>query len=213
MPGKPLMRPHTGRPWPPGTGLCLAPNCWKSPGQIPGPRCKKPCSASRCQTIRGCRPGLRASWMHPVTKSGKQSSTGCGPGFPTGGPNTWTGRADNPLIQAPNLKQMWWLLALLTEGYADPETGRVYLGNLRGTTGPDFDREVRENGFRLLHQADALGEENLKDLLGATEPTQLAVSQICPAAAGRADRGPTGARPLAISGAGAFQGTVQICLQ
>ncbi|WP_420593194.1 M1 family metallopeptidase [Robiginitalea biformata] len=77
--------------------------------------------------------------------------------------------ADNPLIQAPNLKQMWWLLALLTEGYADPETGRVYLGNLRGTTGPDFDREVRENGFRLLHQADALGEENLKDLLGATE--------------------------------------------
>ena len=77
--------------------------------------------------------------------------------------------ADNPLIQAPNLKQLWWLLALLTEGYADPETGRAYLGNLRGTTGPDFDREVRENGFRLLHQADALGEENLKDLLGATE--------------------------------------------
>lgn len=90
-------------------------------------------------------------------------------GFPDGRAEYLDRTADNPLIQAPNLKQLWWLLALLTDGYADRDTGREYLGNLRRTTGPDFDREVRENGFRLLHQADALGEENLIDLLGATE--------------------------------------------
>ncbi|MBC2840468.1 M1 family metallopeptidase [Robiginitalea sp. SC105] len=73
------------------------------------------------------------------------------------------------LLQAPALRQLWLLLALLTEGYATPVQAREYLSALRATTGPGYAPEVRENGFLLLNQVDALGRDNLLDLLRATE--------------------------------------------
>ncbi len=66
-------------------------------------------------------------------------------------------------------RQLWWVLALFTDRFASLQQRATYLEALRETTAPAFKREVRENGFGLLRQIDALGEQNLRDLIGATE--------------------------------------------
>ena len=63
------------------------------------------------------------------------------------------------------LQQLWWLLALFTEGYGDTEAKQAYLTRLRATTSAGYDWEVRQNAFSMLRQAGALSPENLRDLM------------------------------------------------
>ncbi len=67
------------------------------------------------------------------------------------------------------VQQLWWLLALFTDSYAPLEKRVTFLESLRETTDPAFNREIRQNAFGLLRQIDALDEQNLRDLIGATE--------------------------------------------
>lgn len=66
-------------------------------------------------------------------------------------------------------RQLWWVLALFTDTYATLQQRAAYLEELQETTAPSFPREARENGFSLLRQIDALAEQNIRDLIGATE--------------------------------------------
>jgi len=77
--------------------------------------------------------------------------------------------AGNGSMADLQLQQLWWVLALFTDSYAPLEQRVAYLESLRETTAPAFSREIRENGFGLLRQIDALGDQNLRDLIGATE--------------------------------------------
>lgn len=67
------------------------------------------------------------------------------------------------------IRQLWWLLAMFTENYEDSGTQSEYLQKLRATTAPLYPSEIRENAFGMLHEIDALGAENIKDLMEATE--------------------------------------------
>ena len=75
----------------------------------------------------------------------------------------------NGSLSEMRLKQFWWLLAVLTEGYGDRQMKQSYLNNLRETTSASYSWEVRENAFSMLREVDALNEENLRDLMQATE--------------------------------------------
>lgn len=77
--------------------------------------------------------------------------------------------AGNGSMADPKFRQLWWVLALFTDSYAPLEQRATYLEALRETTAPYNAREVRENGFSLLRQIGALDEQNLRDLIGATE--------------------------------------------
>lgn len=75
----------------------------------------------------------------------------------------------NGSLASLKFRQAWWVLALFTENYVSLQQRAGFLEALRETTAPSFNREVRENGFALLRQIDALGDQNLRDLIGATE--------------------------------------------
>ncbi len=77
--------------------------------------------------------------------------------------------ASNGSFESVGFRQLWWVLALFTEDYGSDSERQGYLLALRGTTSDLMDWQARENGFRLLRQIDALGTENLRDLLHATE--------------------------------------------
>ncbi|MGB5507332.1 M1 family metallopeptidase [Robiginitalea sp.] len=67
------------------------------------------------------------------------------------------------------LKQLWWLLAMLTPEYTGADQQRVYLEALRKTTAPGHSWEIRQNGFAMLQQVGALNLQNVEDLMEATE--------------------------------------------
>jgi aminopeptidase N len=77
--------------------------------------------------------------------------------------------SDNGSLSSMRLKQFWWLLAVLTEGYAGQAVRQSYLEDLRQTTSAAYPWEIRENGFSMLYEVGALGQENLRDLMHATE--------------------------------------------
>ncbi|MDG1572845.1 M1 family aminopeptidase [Robiginitalea sp. M366] len=90
-------------------------------------------------------------------------------GFPAERARILNRMAANGSLGHLPLQQLWWLLAVATDGYQDPGLRMQYLDALRESTRPWYRREVRENAFRLLQQVDALSEENLRDLIQATE--------------------------------------------
>ncbi len=67
------------------------------------------------------------------------------------------------------LQQFWWLLAVLTEGYGDADSKQAYLDQLRQTTAASYSWETRENAFSMLMEVGGLNEQNLRDLMQATE--------------------------------------------
>jgi aminopeptidase N len=75
----------------------------------------------------------------------------------------------NGSLTRMRLQQLWWGLALFTEGYGDTEAKQAYLNHLQATTSEAYGWEDRENAFTMLHQVGALGPENLRDLMQATE--------------------------------------------
>ena len=75
----------------------------------------------------------------------------------------------NGSLSKMRLQQLWWLLALFTEGYGDTDAKQACLTRLRATTSAAYDWEVRQNAFSMLRQAGALSPENLRDLMQATE--------------------------------------------
>jgi len=75
----------------------------------------------------------------------------------------------NGSLSSMRLRQFWWLLAVITEGYRGQEGRQAYLENLRKTTAAAYPWEIRESGFTMLHEVGALGPENLRDLMHATE--------------------------------------------
>ena len=75
----------------------------------------------------------------------------------------------NGSLSSTRLKQFFWLLAVITEGYAGQAAGQSYLENLRETTSVAYPWEIRQHGFSLLHEVGALDRENLRDLMQATE--------------------------------------------
>jgi aminopeptidase N len=75
----------------------------------------------------------------------------------------------NGSLSRMRLQQLWWVLALFTEGYGDADAKQGYLGHLRATTSETYGWEDREHAFALLQQVGALGPENLRDLMQATE--------------------------------------------
>lgn len=77
--------------------------------------------------------------------------------------------AANGSLQGIRLKQLWWLLAILTPEYKTPELQQEYLNELRMTTAPGNSWETRQNALAMLHQVDALNLKNIEDLMQATE--------------------------------------------
>ena len=77
--------------------------------------------------------------------------------------------AGNGSMADLEVRQLWWVLALFTDSYAPLEKRVTFLESLRETTDPAFHPEIRQNAFGLLRQIDALSEQNLRDLIGATE--------------------------------------------
>ena len=67
------------------------------------------------------------------------------------------------------LQQFWWLLAVITEGYAGTDKKQTYMDQLRSTTAPSFSWETRQNAFSMLSEIGALSRQNLQDLMQATE--------------------------------------------
>lgn len=88
-------------------------------------------------------PGSRKSYLDQVSKNGS--------------------------LTQMRLRQLWWLLAVFTEGYGDRQMKQVYLNNLQRTTASSYSWEVRENAFSMLREVGALSEVNLRDLMQATE--------------------------------------------
>jgi aminopeptidase N len=77
--------------------------------------------------------------------------------------------ASNGSFEAIRLKQLWWLLAMLTPEYKTPELKQSYLRELRRTTAPGYSWETRQNALAMLHQVGALNLENVRDVMQATE--------------------------------------------
>ena len=77
--------------------------------------------------------------------------------------------AANGSFENLRLKQLWWLLAVLTPEYKNPDQQRMYLEALRKTTAPGNSWEIRQNGLAMLQQVGALNDQNVADLMEATE--------------------------------------------
>ena len=77
--------------------------------------------------------------------------------------------AINGSFENLRLKQLWWLLAMLTPEYKSPDQQREYLEALRQTTAPGHSWEIRQNGLAMLQQVGALNLQNVEDLMEATE--------------------------------------------
>ncbi len=75
----------------------------------------------------------------------------------------------NGSLSQMRLQQFWWLLAVLTEGYGDADSKQAYLDQLRQTTAASYSWETRENAFSMLMEVGGLNEQNLRDLMQATE--------------------------------------------
>lgn len=75
----------------------------------------------------------------------------------------------NGSLSQMRLQQLWWLLAVFTEGYGNQEMKQEYLSQLRQTTSSSYSWHIRENAFSMLREVGALGRDNLLDLLQATE--------------------------------------------
>ncbi|MDX1333583.1 MAG: M1 family metallopeptidase [Robiginitalea sp.] len=77
--------------------------------------------------------------------------------------------SQNGSLSEMRLQQLWWLLAVFTEGYGDGDAKQGYLKRLRATTSSAYGWEIREHAFSMLREVGALGPENLQDLMQATE--------------------------------------------
>ncbi|MEJ2163336.1 MAG: M1 family aminopeptidase, partial [Robiginitalea sp.] len=77
--------------------------------------------------------------------------------------------SENGSLADIGLKQLWWLLSLLTEAGVEPETKKAYLQGLRETTGAAYSWEIRQNAFSMLHEVGALDGQNILDLIQSTE--------------------------------------------
>ncbi|MGB5314964.1 MAG: M1 family metallopeptidase [Robiginitalea sp.] len=77
--------------------------------------------------------------------------------------------AANGSLDNLRLKQLWWLLAMLTPEYKSQDQQRIYLEALRKTTAPGNSWEIRQNGLAMLQQVGALNLQNVEDLMQATE--------------------------------------------
>jgi aminopeptidase N len=75
-------------------------------------------------------------------------------------------RQNGSLVHLP-LRQSWLLLAALTPAYQNEQAEN--LTALRNTTNPVYAAEDREKAFQLLNQVDVLNNQNIKDLMQATE--------------------------------------------
>ena len=77
--------------------------------------------------------------------------------------------ARNGSLEDLSLQQLWWLLAVFTEPYAEREQRMEYLERLRETTAPAYSWEIRENGIAMLNEVNALNQNNISDIVQATE--------------------------------------------
>lgn len=77
--------------------------------------------------------------------------------------------AENGSLEDMSLRQLWWFLSLFTESFATQEETMEYLRRLRETTSPGYPWEVRENAMVLLGEAGALNDQNIRDIVQATE--------------------------------------------
>lgn len=64
---------------------------------------------------------------------------------------------------------MLWLVLNLVSPQVNPERTEDYYKELSGYTGEFFPFEVRENAFGYLYQLNAFSDQNLLDLLNATQ--------------------------------------------
>ena len=76
---------------------------------------------------------------------------------------------NNGSLSDMSLQQLWWLLAVFTEPGSSPDQRQAYLQQLRGTTGPGYSWEIRQNGLSMLHEVGALDAGNIRDLIESTE--------------------------------------------
>ncbi|MDT7830728.1 M1 family metallopeptidase [Pricia sp. S334] len=67
-----------------------------------------------------------------------------------------------------NLRLLWLTLAILTEDYQGSET-KAYFDELSGYTAPQYSFEVRQGAFFYLKEVFGFTDQNLKDLLQATD--------------------------------------------
>jgi aminopeptidase N len=67
-----------------------------------------------------------------------------------------------------NIRLLWLSLALLTKDYEPNNTNNYYM-ELSGYTSPKYPYEVRQGAFQFLQQLIGLSDNNLLDLVGATQ--------------------------------------------
>jgi len=67
-----------------------------------------------------------------------------------------------------NIRLLWLTLALLTKDY-EPNNTNVYYLELNGYTSPENSYEVRQGAFQFLHELIGFSDQNLLDLINATQ--------------------------------------------
>jgi len=70
-------------------------------------------------------------------------------------------------FQNKNIRQLWLALALLTEGYDNPEKEN-YVSELKYYTSPDYSFEIREKAFDYVNELQLWDTQTLKNLVEAT---------------------------------------------
>lgn len=65
-------------------------------------------------------------------------------------------------------RQLWWFLAVFTEGFRTAGQKAGYLESLRNTTAAGYPVEARIQAFQMLQEVDAMAGANYRDLVRAT---------------------------------------------
>ncbi|SHI76939.1 aminopeptidase N [Arenibacter nanhaiticus] len=71
-------------------------------------------------------------------------------------------------LPSKNVRILWLTLALLTKDF-EPHNKAVYFKELSGYTAPEFGMEVRQNAFQLLWDTIGFSDNNLLDLINASQ--------------------------------------------
>ena len=88
---------------------------------------------------------------------------------PTGRARYLEATEQNGSFSSPGFRQLWWFLAVFTEGFRTASEKAIYLESLRNTTAAGHPVQIRMQAFQMLQQADALDGRNYRDLVRATD--------------------------------------------
>ena len=76
---------------------------------------------------------------------------------------------DNGSLANLKIRQLWWTLTLLTDGYLSPNQSENHLTSLIKTTHASYHWETRMHAFQLISQIGAFEKKSIKNLIQGSE--------------------------------------------